>query len=484
VKRVLAVFLLLLAVLVSVLVIRAATLSSKQVTASAPPALSIDRDAAMARFVRAVQFRTISFGDATPSLPPEHDQFIAWLATAYPRVHSSLSRELVGKSLLFVWRGSDPALKPVLLMGHYDVVPIEPGTEARWEHPPFSGTIAGGYVWGRGTMDDKLTVIGLMESAESLLAEGFKPRRTIYFSFGEDEEARGAGAGHVARLLASRGVKFDAVVDEGGAITLDTIRGAPKPVAVVGIAEKGFASVELSAEGKGGHSSMPPPLTEVGALAAAVDAVQSHPFRAGVRGAAAQTFRWLAPEMPFGQRLVLANLWLFEPALQAQAKKSHSMNAMLRTTTAPTIISGGVKDNVIPSHARAVINFRLLPGDSVASVVDHVRTAVADPHVRIRLTGAGSEASPVSDPDSPQFRALQQTIGQVFPDVIVVPYLVVGATDARYFAPLSANVYRFVPARIREADLSRAHGTNERIAVGDFFDAIRFYRALTTNLAR
>ena len=483
-KRVLVLILLVIVVLAGVLVGRALTVSSKQ-AAGVPraPQLKMDRHAAMARFVRALQFRTISFGDAKPSVPVEHDQFVTWLATAYPRVHASLSRELVGKSLVFVWPGWDKRLDPLLLMGHYDVVPIEPGTETRWEHPPFSGAIAGGYVWGRGTMDDKLTVIALLESAESLLAEGFKPKRTIYFAFGEDEEAGGAGAARVAKLLASRGVKFEAVIDEGGAILLDSIKGAPKPVAVIGIAEKGFASVELSAQGKGGHSSMPPARTEVGSVAAAVDAVQSNPFPAGVRGAAAHTFRWLAPEMPFAQRVALANLWLFEPALKAQTSKSGSMNAMLRTTTAPTIISGGVKDNVIPSHARAVINFRLLPGDSTASVLAHVKEAVDDPHVGVKLTGPGSEPSPVSNPDSPQFRALQETIAAVFPDVIVAPYLVVGATDARHFTPLSRSVFRFVPARITEADLARAHGTNERIAVDDYFEAIRFYRALIAKLA-
>jgi carboxypeptidase PM20D1 len=483
-KRAVLIVVALLVVLIGVIVVRALTLPSMQVAAAGAPQVAIDREAALARFTRAIQFRTISYGSEQPAGPADHDAFVDWLATAYPRVHASLSREKIGQSLLFVWKGSDPALTPLLLMGHYDVVPVEPGTESKWEQPPFFGAVAGGHVWGRGTLDDKLTVISLLESADLLLSEGFKPRRTIYFAFGHDEEAGGSGAAQMAKLLASRGVKFDAVIDEGGLVTIDSVQGAPKPVALVGIAEKGSASVELSASGKGGHSSMPPPRTEVGAIAAAVAAVQDKPFRAGVRGASAHTFRWLAPEMPFGRRLVMANLWLFEPLLVAQTKTSTSFNATLRTTTAPTVISGGVKDNVIPSHARAVINFRILPGDTTASVLAHVKNAVNDPHVTARLTGLGVDPSPVSDPAAPQFRALQQTIASVFPNALVAPYLVVGATDARHFAALSPNVYRFMPVTIRDADLARIHGTNERVAVHDFFEAIRFYRALIVNMTR
>jgi carboxypeptidase PM20D1 len=256
------------------------------------------------------------------------------------------------------------------------------------------------------------------------------------------------------------------------------VEGTTKPVALIGVAEKGSASVELTASGAGGHSSMPPPRTEVGAVAAAVDRVQNAPFDAGVRGAAAEMFRWLAPEMAFAPRLVLANLWLFEPLLAAEAKHSHSLNAMLRTTTAPTIIAGGVKDNVIPSHARAVINFRIMPGERVAGVVAHVRDAVDDPHTNVHLFGEAWEPSPVSDPSAPQFQKLQRAVRSVFPDALVAPYLLIGATDSRHFEPLTRNVYRFGPFPIHQADLERIHGTNERLAVSGFFDGIRFYRQL------
>jgi carboxypeptidase PM20D1 len=471
-----------LLILVAVLLGRALTVKSMQIAAPAAPPLRIDRSAALSHFTRAIQFRTVSFEGRTPT--SEHDAFVAWLAQTYPRVHASLQREVVnGKSLLYTWRGSNAALPPVLLMGHYDVVPVEPGTEPKWEQPPFSGAVSGGFVWGRGTLDDKITVISLLESAESLLAEGFQPRRTILFAFGHDEEIGGLeGAAQTARLLSSRHVKLDSVIDEGGAIMLGSL-GMKQPLALIGVAEKGIASVDLVASGHGGHSSMPPPRTEVGVIAEAVDRVQRHPFEASVGGATAEMFHWMAPEMPFGKRVVLSNLWLFAPLLKAQAKSSNTLNALLRTTTAPTIIQGGVKDNVIPSTARAVINFRILPGETTDSVVAHVREAIENDRVQLRLRYP-QNPSPVSDSRSRQFRELQRTVAQIFPGTVVAPYLVVGATDSRHFSPLTANTFRFVPVRIPEADLERVHGTNERIAVDSYFEAIRFYRTLLMNAAR
>jgi carboxypeptidase PM20D1 len=472
-----------LLILIAVLIGRTLAAGSMQIAAPAEPPLTMDRAAALSRFARAIQFRTVSYSENPQTT--EHDAFVAWLAQAYPRVHASLRRELVnGKSLLYTWPGSDAALQPILLMGHYDVVPVEPGTESKWEQPPFSGAVANGFIWGRGTIDDKISVIGLLESTEMLLAEGFRPKRTVMFAFGHDEELGGfQGASQTAKLLASRGVKLDAVVDEGGIIMLDGMSGITRPLAVVGIAEKGMVSVELSASGGGGHSSMPPPRTNVGAVAAAVDRVQSNPFPARVRGAAKEMFRWVAPEMSFGQRVVMSNLWLFEPLVRAQAKHSNAFNAMLRTTTAPTVISGGVKDNVIPSQARAVINFRILPGETPDSVLGHVRDAVDDDAVKLQMHD-GVPPSPVSDARARQFRTIQRSITQVYPNAVVAPYLVVGATDARHFVPLTPNVYRFLPTPLTNADLARFHGTNERIAVNDYLEAIRFYRTLVVNVAR
>jgi len=479
VKRALLFLGAILLLLIAILIGRTLTMSSMQIAAQAAPPLAIDRAAALQRFSRAIQFRTVSY-ENNPAAS-EHDAFIAWIAQAYPRVHASLQREVVnGRSLLYTWAGTDKTLAPVLLMGHYDVVPVEPGTEEKWEQPPFSGAVSGGFVWGRGTLDDKITVISLLESAESLLADGFRPKRTIFFAFGHDEEIGGRqGAQQTANLLASRNIKLDAVIDEGGTILLGSM-GLKRPLAVIGIAEKGSANVELVATGKGGHSSMPPARTSVGTLAAAVDRVQTNPFPTSISGASADMFRWMAPEMPFGKRVVMSNLWLFKPVLARQAKSSNALNALLRTTTAPTIIDGGVKSNVLPSSARAVINFRILPGDTQQSVAAHVRDVTVGVGVRLL---EGTDPSSVSDSRAPQFRTLQRTIAQVYPDAIVAPYLVVGGTDSRHFSKLTANVYRFIPVSLAEAELARLHGTNERIGVETYFEAIRFYRTLIVNVS-
>ncbi len=483
-KRVLLFLGLAILILAAVLIARTLSVTSMQLAEPAAPPLRIDRTAALARFSRAIQFRTVS-EEGVARATPDHDAFVAWLADAYPRVHASLQRELVnGRSVLYTWPGSNASLAPVLFMGHYDVVPVEPGTEPKWEQPPFSGAVQGGFVWGRGTIDDKITVIALLESAELLLADGFRPQRTIYLAFGHDEELGGRdGAAHIAQLLGSRGVRLDAVIDEGGLIMNGAALGLPRPVAVVGIAEKGMVSIELAASGSGGHSSMPPPRTNVGVIASAVDRVQNNPFPARVQGATAELFRWIAPELPFGKRVVMSNLWLFAPLVKAQSKGSNSLNAMLRTTTAPTIIHGGVKDNVIPSEAKAVVNFRILPGDTADSVLAHVKSAVAGDPVKLQ-SRMPQNPSGVSDPSAPQFRTLQRTISSVYRDVVVAPYLMVGASDSRHFASLTANTYRFVPMHLAESDLTRFHGLNERISVDAYFDAIRFFRILMTNTAK
>src|SRR5207249_3351114 len=279
------------------------------------PSSAIDRDRAAEHLAAAIRFRTVSHQD-----PSEDDraQFVglrAFLARTYPKVHRSLVRELVnGDGLLYTWKGADASAKPVLLMAHQDVVPIEPGTEGRWAHPPFGGVIADGFVWGRGALDDKASLVFLMEAIESLLAEGFRPPQTVYLASGFDEEVGGLeGAARIAALLAQRGVRLDYVLDEGRFVSQGVVPGVQEPVASIGIAEKGYVSVELVAETEGGHSSRPPPETAIGLLAAAIDRLERHPMPARLHGAPRREMQALAPYMPFGKRLMLSNLWLFEP---------------------------------------------------------------------------------------------------------------------------------------------------------------------------
>lgn len=481
-KRVALTVLALAAILAGILAVRTALARSRQLGVAPVARVAIDPQA-VARLSRAVQFRTVTSSDGPAG---DHAAFVGWLRSAYPRVHAEMTPEVVaGNSLLFTWRGSDPSLKPLLLTGHYDVVPVEPEAETKWSAPPFSGLVRDGFVWGRGTLDDKVTVLGILEAAELLLRDGWRPARTILFAFGHDEERGGErGAQAIARLLASRGVRLDAVLDEGGAITEGVAPGVTSPVALIGTAEKGFVSIELAASGSGGHSAMPPPETPIAVVAAAVQRVQEHPLPSRMTRSTRTMFETLAPEMDAATRIVAANLWLTKPLLDLRARKSDSLRAFLHTTTAVTMIGGGVKDNVLPTEARAVVNFRILPGETPESVLAHVRSAVADDRVRASVVGERPHRpSPESDPNAPQFAAVARTVRELFPGTVVTPYLVTGATDARYYQPLSPNVYRFLPVRFRKEDLERAHGIDERIGVGDYLDAIRFYHRLMRNLA-
>jgi carboxypeptidase PM20D1 len=293
-------------------------------------------------------------------------------------------------------------------------------------------------------------------------------------------EIGGTGAQAIAELLRSRDLRVDLVLDEGGVIT-DAVPGVERSVAVVGITEKGSLSLELSVHTEGGHGSMPPSQTAVGILSAAIRELETHPVPGGIRGATAAMLDFLAPEMPFGQRLFVANRWLFGSLIERQFGTTPEGDAMLRTTTAATIFQAGVRENVLPTSARAVVNFRIMPGDSKDSVVEHVRRTVDDPRVEVRLLGDFTEPTPVSDVESDAFARLQRTIEQVFPHVIVAPYLAVVRTDSRYYVDLSSNVYRFGPLEVNSEDLARIHGTDERVPVAGLADMVRFYVQLIRN---
>lgn len=481
-KKALAVLGLILVVLVAVLLIRTALARSYQIAAEPVTDIAVDARAAAERLAGAVRFRTISH----ESGQVEREAFLGFhehLARSFPLVHSNLTREVVaGYSLLYTWKGKNPNAAPVLLLSHQDVVPVEPGTERSWTHPPFSGAIADGYVWGRGTMDDKPGVLGLLEAVEHLLGRGFQPERTVLLAFGHDEEVSGVnGARNVAALLRQRGVKPEFVLDEGGVIAEGMVEGIDAPIALIGTAEKGYVSVELVAKAEGGHSSMPPRHTAIGRLAEVIHRLEENQMPARIDGATLKSFEYLAPEMPFGPRLFLSNLWIFSPLAERVFSEEPASNSRIRTTTAATILHAGVKENVLPLEARAVVNFRILPGDSVADVLEHVR-AHAGPDVQVAARQAtATEPSPESDAESPAFRLIQTTITQVFPGTLVSPNLLGGGTDTKHFQALTPNVYRFLPAHIQKGDLSRVHGTNERIGVEDYAGIVRFYVQLIRN---
>jgi carboxypeptidase PM20D1 len=463
-----------------------------QVPAPAAPAIAgksiaIDTVAAAARLATAVRIPTISTGSGaqvdTAAFRALHDT----LAALFPRVHASLKRELVnGLSLLYTWRGTDSAAAPVVLMGHMDVVPVPASNMKEWQHAPFSGDIADGYIWGRGTLDDKSTVLAILEAVEEMLAAGITPSRTVYLTFGHDEEVSGQyGAKAIVNTLVARGVKPALVIDEGGVVADSLVPGIAGRAALVGIAEKGYVSLKLTAKAMGGHSSMPPTRTAVGALSAAVARLEATPFPSSLGGATRGMLDAMAPYLPASRKAVFANLWLTAPLVQRVLSASSSSAAMLHTTIAPTMLSAGVKDNVLPPEATAIVNFRIAPGETVETVIAHVKRAIADTAISVAPNdSAFANPSQVSDPKSPAFALIASTVRGMFPGeaLPVIPYLVPGGTDAKFWGPHSDRVFRFLAIPLRNGDTERVHGVNERVSVSGYGSAIQFFSRLLRSL--
>lgn len=485
VKRLVLGALALLALLLAVLAFNTLRQGSRQLQVQPAAPLAVDQQAVAEKLAGAIRLQTIASRDDADAGAAEFRKLHAWLEQRFPRVHGTLKRELVaGYSLLYTWPGSDPQAKPIMLMAHQDVVPVAPGTEAKWTASPFAGEIKDGYVWGRGAWDDKGNLIAQLEAVEMLLASGFTPRQTVYIASGHDEEVTGLrGAVAIAKLLQERRVRLDFVLDEGLLITDGLMPGVKQPVALIGIAEKGYLSVVMQVPATPGHSSMPPPrgTSAIGMMSAALRRLDDEQLPASLRGVAREMFETIAPEMGGLQRVLLSNLWLFGPIVQAQLEKAASTNAMLRTTTALTVLKAGNAENVIPGQAEAIVNFRLLPGESVASVMQHVR-AKSGERFELRALPGAAEPSPVTPTDSNSYRLINRTVRSLFPEVAVAPGLMVAATDSRHFTAVSDHIYRFSPVRAKPEDLARFHGTNERIATANLVELVRFYHQLLRNL--
>jgi len=472
-----------LATLAGVILVRAVTFPSRQLQVGPAQAIAIDRDRAVKRLSAAIRFKTISFQEPKEASAQEFARLHVFLAKSFPRIHQQLTKETVnGHSLLYTWNGKDAHLKPMLLMGHMDVVPVDSPTERQWTHPPFAGEIADGYLWGRGTMDDKVSVLGILEAVEYLLSAGFQPQRTIYLAFGHDEEIGGHnGAAKIAELLRSRGVELEYVLDEGMNVVDGIIPGIAAPAALIGIAEKGYLSLELSVETAGGHSSIPPIDTAIGIISRALQRLEAVPFLARLSGPTRRMLEFLGPEMAWPQRLALANLWLLDPLVRKQLAASTLTNAIIRTTLAPTLFNAGMTEYSLPTQARAVVNLRIVPGDTIAGVTEHVRQTINDPRVKIAALPIRVEPSAVSDIEAASFSVIHRTIRQAIPEVLVAPALLVAGTDSRHYAPLTKNIYRFLPITLRPDDARRYHGINERISLQDYERCVRFYAQLIRN---
>ena len=417
-----------------------------------------------------VQIETISHEDAKKDKKENFKIMQAQLAKLYPLTHKQLEKEVVdGYTLLYTWQGKNPKLNPVVFMAHQDVVPADEYTLDQWTYPPFSGKIADGFIWGRGTMDIKSQLISVFEAVEALISSKFKPERSIILTFSHNEEVLGTGAKAVVDHLKAKGIRVEAVIDEGGCIYDGIIPGIKGLSASIGISEKGYLSLKMKATSTGGHSSTPAKDTAIGILARAITRLETHRFPTDVR-MVKPMFQGLAGVASPIMQMAFANLWLFGGLVAKILSAKGETDATIRTTTAPTLFHSGVKDNVLPSVAEAVVNFRILPGQSIADVCDFVRLIVNDKRVTFEpMPEKAWEASPLSPVDGKAFQHISSVIDEIWPRTAVAPFIMLGGTDSRNFCEISDCVYRFTPMVVAGDDMSRVHGVNERLAVDEFF---------------
>lgn len=464
-KRILLLALALMIGVLIVLLINYFSMRSSQEQVQPIEPLVID-DAAVERLSEAIQIETVS-GRFEPAV------FISFLKNRFPTLHQHLEHTVVNDGgLVFHWRAKKQRRKPILLLAHYDVVPAKP---EGWQNPPFSGVIDDKYVWGRGAMDDKSSLMAMLEAVEMLLNQAYQPDRDIYFAFGHDEETGGLhGAAQIAHYFSQKNLKFEYILDEGLVISDGILSFVNKPVALIGIAEKGYADIELTLTGSAGHASMPGSRTLLGDLSTAISRIQAQPLAARFTEPTLQMLMTLAPESEVVSRLSFTNLWLFKPFVMQKFEQMPATHAAINTTLAPTQMFASDRPNVLPPQVRAIINVRILPGTTSEQVADYLRQVMADARIEVRILQS-TEASTVSSTSSAAYRKISQAVRQVFTDTLVAPGLVIPATDSRHYRALALEAYRFLPIKVNTQDLARFHGRDERIAKSAYRDAIRFY---------
>ncbi len=434
------------------------------------------------RLAQALRLATVSRDDPAAIDPTPFEEFGQLLERSFPRVHATLHLEKFGHSRLYRWDGADPARVSALLLAHQDVVPAD--DPQSWAQPPFAGVVDDEFVWGRGSIDDKSRVLAILEAVESALADGTVPAGTVYLAFGHDEEVGGAhGAARIAARLRDLGVRPQLLLDEGGVVTAGLVEGVDRHVATIAVGEKGFATVRLAASGPRGHSSMPPKTTAVGRVARAVTRLQDNPLPARTTPLVIDMVRRVVPFMSEPLRTMLAPTARVAPVIVRIFSARPQTESLVRTTTAPTVIRGGVKANVLPADAEAFVNFRILQGESVADVVEHCRSVIADPEVTVSvLPEMRSEPSPLSPTDGPQFELVAGLTRALLPDVAVTTGLVPGATDSRHYDDIVGARINFAPIVLTRTDVDGIHGMDERISKLNYKRLIDFYKLLLREL--
>ncbi len=440
--------------------------------------IEIDGDRAVKSLSEAIQCKSISRPNPDDVDWAEFKKLEEHIVKAYPLVHKHLTKEVIADhSFLYTWKGEDENLLPLALLSHMDVVPVMPGTEEDWEQEAFSGHVDDEFVWGRGTLDMKNQLVCVLESVETLLAKGVSPKRTVYLCFGHNEEvvgSSGGGAQAIAQTLFDRGIRLAAVIDEGGAIVPGDTFGISSDIGMVGVCEKGYADVKITAKHEGGHASQPPRNNGLVQVCDAVVKLEKNQFKKKLIKPVEMTFTELGRYMKFGMKFVIANLWLTKPLLLAVLSKSKLTNAMIRTTIAPTMAEGSPAGNVLPQTANISVNFRVLQGQRIQDVLDHIKKVAKNDNLELEVL-RGKEPSAISPMESAEFSMVKSVAKKVHGDIPIVPYLMIGGTDSCYFECVTDNIYCISPFKLETKDLGRIHGTNERISKVQMENGVRFF---------
>ncbi len=462
----------LVVIFLAVVLIRTAMFVPKKEEERKIEKVEFDADAAILALQELVRCKTVSFYDHSKEDDAEFEKLISLLPKLYPNVVKTCEfQRFPDRGLLFKWKGTEETKEAAVLMAHYDVVPIE---ESLWTKPAFDALIEDGILWGRGTLDTKNTLNGILSAAENLIKQGFAPKQDVYFAFSGGEEVSGKGAIHIVDYFHENGIKLSMVVDEGGAVCDKIFPGVKESVGMVGIAEKGLMNLELSVSSNGGHASSPAPHTPVGILSAACVKMENHPFKKHFTKPVLAMFDTLGRRSTFVYRMIFANLWCFGGLLDGICKKSGGeLNALVRTTEAFTQAFGSKAPNVIPPTASMVVNMRLNPEDTVDSAVEYVTKVVGDERVKIRVM-EGENPSPVSRLDVPSWSIVKNAVADTW-GCVVSPYLMVQCSDSRHYGPISDKVYRFSAADMTVDERHSIHGNDEHIRLETVRRAVEFF---------
>ncbi len=440
--------------------------------------MAVDINESLENFSKALQIKTISYPETEKFDFDEYAKFISFLKETYPLVHEKLDLKIINDyALLYHWKTESDDL-PIMLLAHYDVVPVNEGT---WTHEPFDGVIKDGKVWGRGTIDDKNSIITIIETVEDLLKNDFKPKRDIYMAFGYDEEVMGQrGAKHIVEYLKKENMKFECILDEGGLVAPGSMMGIDAELAVIGIAEKSQCNYEIIFKGDQGHSSSPPKSTAIGKMSAFIQDVENHPRECRLTKPVEEMLKNVSVYQSGLAKMFMKNPSRHFSLIKKSMVGGRQTNALIRTTTAFTMAESGTAANVLPDYAKVVVNVRVLQGDTPEMITDWLNSFNHDFELKPLYLEAPSS---ISNIDSKAYEILGESIKETFGDIMITPYLMIGGTDSRQYSELSENIYRFTPFKLDAHEIELMHADDEYISIENFEKMLEFYEKFIKKMA-